>query len=55
MIASGTTNDQAVASAPLAAIAEAARRLGSPALLVVGDVVRVRDVLAGYEAASLVA
>lgn len=46
VVARGTTDEQRVAVAPLAAIGEAARNLESPALLVVGDVVRMRSLLA---------
>ncbi len=46
VVARGTTDEQRVAVASLATIAEAARLLESPALLVVGDVVRVRSLLA---------
>lgn len=55
VVARGTTADQRVAVAPLAAIADAARDLESPALLVVGDVVSVREHLGQLGAVSLVA
>lgn len=46
VIAAATTPDEQVVTAPLAEIAGAARRLASPALVVVGDVVRLRTMLA---------
>lgn len=51
----GTTNRQRTVTAPLGEIAESVRRegLGAPAVLVVGEVVRLRDRLAWYEASPL--
>jgi uroporphyrin-III C-methyltransferase / precorrin-2 dehydrogenase / sirohydrochlorin ferrochelatase len=46
VVASGTTDAQEVAFAPLERIAEAATGLQSPALLVVGDVVGLAPLLA---------
>jgi uroporphyrin-III C-methyltransferase len=46
VVASGTLPDEEVATAPLAEIADAAAGLESPALLVVGDVVGLRERLA---------
>ena len=46
VVARGTTDEQRVAVGSLATIADAARRLESPALLVVGDVVGVRSLVA---------
>ena len=45
VISRGTRSDQQVATAPLSEIAEAAVGLRSPALLVVGEVVQLADVL----------
>ena len=45
VVSRGTRTDQQVATAPLDAIAEAAVGLRSPALLVVGEVVQLADVL----------
>jgi uroporphyrin-III C-methyltransferase len=53
VIANGTTVEQRVAVAPLAAIVRAAHELESPALLVVGDVVHVRSLLAEAVAQEL--
>jgi siroheme synthase len=55
VVSQGTTLQQRVVVAPLGAIADAAVDLASPALLVVGEVVRVSELLAGAEAVSLVA
>jgi uroporphyrin-III C-methyltransferase len=46
-IASGTTRDEHVVFAPLAEIAEAAAELEPPALVVVGDVVRLAERIGG--------
>jgi uroporphyrin-III C-methyltransferase len=50
VIASGTLPEQRVVRAPLARLAQraAAAQLASPALIVIGDVVRVGDELAGW-------
>jgi uroporphyrin-III C-methyltransferase len=45
VISRGTLPDQKVATAPLCEIADAARSFRSPALLVVGEVVQLADVL----------
>jgi uroporphyrin-III C-methyltransferase len=45
VIASGTTSEQQTVVAPLSGIAEAAAGCNSPALVVVGDVVSLADVL----------
>ncbi len=51
----GTTSRQRTVTAPIGEIAESVRRegLGAPAVLVVGEVVRLRDRLAWYEASPL--
>ena len=46
VVSRGTLPDQKVATAPLYEIADAAKGLRSPALLVVGEVVQLADVLA---------
>jgi uroporphyrin-III C-methyltransferase len=55
VVSQGTTGEQCVVTAPLESIGDAAADLASPALLVVGEVVRVRELLHGLEAVSLVA
>jgi len=45
VISSGTTDREQVVTAPLGAIAAAARNLQTPALVVIGEVVSVREVL----------
>jgi siroheme synthase len=45
-IAAGTTPDQQTVTAPLAELADAARGLESPVLIVVGEVVALREPLA---------
>jgi uroporphyrin-III C-methyltransferase len=45
VISSGTTEREQVVTAPLGAIAHAARNLPTPALVVIGDVVAVREAL----------
>ena len=50
VIASATTPAQRVVTAPLSEIAAAAQELASPALIVVGDVVRLADRLAAVSA-----
>jgi uroporphyrin-III C-methyltransferase/precorrin-2 dehydrogenase/sirohydrochlorin ferrochelatase len=45
VISSGTTDREQVVTAPLGAIAAAARDLPTPALVVIGEVVDVRDLL----------
>jgi uroporphyrin-III C-methyltransferase len=47
VVSQGTLPAQETATAPLAAIAEAAAGLATPALLVVGEVVEVAELLAG--------
>lgn len=51
----GTTNRQRTVTGPIGEIAESVSKegLGAPAVLVVGDVVRLRDRLAWYEASPL--
>ncbi len=51
-IASGTTAEQQTVTAPLAELADAAQRLESPVLVVVGDVVGLRALLDGARAES---
>jgi uroporphyrin-III C-methyltransferase len=46
VISSGTTGEEQVVTAPLGAIAVAARGLPTPALVVIGEVVAVREALA---------
>jgi uroporphyrin-III C-methyltransferase len=55
VVSQGTTSEQRVVVAPLDSIGHAAADLASPALLVIGEVVGVRELLAGLEAVSLVA
>jgi uroporphyrin-III C-methyltransferase len=45
VVSAGTTPDEEVVVAPLDSIADAARRLRTPALVVIGEVVAVRDAL----------
>jgi uroporphyrin-III C-methyltransferase len=52
VIASGTLPEQEVVRAPLDRIADAAAELESPALVVIGDVVSLADVLAPLAAAA---
>jgi uroporphyrinogen III methyltransferase/synthase len=55
VIASATSPSQRTVTAPLSQIAAAARRAGvsPPAVTIVGDVVRLRDVLGGWDTRSL--
>jgi siroheme synthase len=46
VVSAGTTDDQRVVVAPLGAIAQAARSLPTPALVVIGEVVSLREVVA---------
>ena len=52
VIASGTLPEQRVVVAPLDRIADAAEDLAPPALVVVGDVVSLRDALVGLSVAA---
>jgi uroporphyrin-III C-methyltransferase len=49
-IASGTTAEQQTVTAPLAELAEAARELESPVLIVIGEVVALRELLSSLQA-----
>jgi uroporphyrin-III C-methyltransferase len=53
VVASGTTDDQEVVTAPLAELADAAAGLDSPALVVVGEVVALAELLAPQPARTL--
>jgi uroporphyrin-III C-methyltransferase len=55
VVANGTTSEQQTVVAPLAEIADAARSLDSPALVVIGDVVALAGALAADEAAAAAA
>jgi uroporphyrin-III C-methyltransferase len=46
VVSRGTLEDERVVTAPLGAIGEAARNLPTPALVVIGEVVAIRDALA---------
>lgn len=50
VIQSGTTADQVVVEAPLSEIAHRARHLASPATIVIGDVVKLRERIAWFNA-----
>jgi hypothetical protein len=52
VIATGTTRDQVVAQGTLAGIADRAKDVSSPATIVVGEVVRLRENLAWFDPAS---
>ncbi|HZR95012.1 MAG TPA: uroporphyrinogen-III C-methyltransferase [Gaiellaceae bacterium] len=55
VVSHGTLETQQVVTAPLAAIGAAARNAPTPALVVVGDVVALRDALAGATPAHALA